>query len=157
EAAGGHALAETVVQLALLLALLANFGSAYLIASEERRLGAALGRGEPMPLADVAAARSVVGLQMASSVATSAVLAVCAAAIWRLRRRYVASRKSLRQVKMLARDVLASMDSGVVTTDREGVVTSINSAGIRLLEVDSECVGRPLACVCAAEAPLGEA
>jgi signal transduction histidine kinase len=156
ESAGGHALAATVVQLALLLALLANFGSAYLIAAEYRRLGAALSRGEAMPSEDVASSRRVVGWQMASSLALSAVLAVCAAAVWRLRRRYVASQKSLRQVKMLAHDVLASMDSGVVTTDREGVVTSINSAGIRLLEVDFECVGQPLASISAAQAALGE-
>jgi signal transduction histidine kinase len=156
EQVGGHAVAETVLQVALLFALLANVGSAYLTLAGYRRLGAALDAGEPMPLAGVASLRGEVVLQMASSLALSAVLAACAAAVWWLRRRYVASQGSLRRVKMLAHDVLASMDRGVVTTDPAGVVMSINSSGIRLLGVDFDCVGRPLAAICPAGVPLAE-
>jgi PAS domain S-box-containing protein len=91
-----------------------------------------------------------------SSVVVSVLLLCCLVAMWWLRRRYLASQQSLLQVKMLAHDILASMDRGVVTTNRNGIITSINSAGIRLLEVDFECVGRPLASISPAEVPLVE-
>jgi signal transduction histidine kinase len=41
-----------------------------------------------------------------------------------------------------------------VTTNRNGIITSINSTAIRLLEVDFECVGRPLASISPVEIPL---
>jgi two-component system sensor histidine kinase HydH len=151
---GGHVTAEWIAQIALLVALLANFGCVFLIWVEYHRLGAAFDRPEPMPLTEVASLRQEVGMQLAASLGLSAILAVCAAAMWRLRRRHRSSQKSLRQVKMLAHDILASMDRGVVTTDREGVITSINSAAIGLLGVDIECVGKPVASISPADAPL---
>jgi two-component system sensor histidine kinase HydH len=154
EGDGGHVVTEWVVQLALLCALLANVGCVFLIWKEYHRLGTALGRPEPMPLPEVVSLRQEVGMQLAASLVLSAILAVCAAAIWHLRRRHLASQKSLRQVKMLAHDILASMDRGLVTTDREGVITSINSAAIGLLGVDVESVGRPLASISPTDAPL---
>jgi two-component system sensor histidine kinase HydH len=153
---GGHAAAEWVVQVALLFALLANFGCAYLIFNEYRRLGAALDGSGPTPLTGVASLRQDVGVQLAASLALSAILAVCVGAIWRLRRRYLSSQKSLRQVKMLAHDILASMDRGVVTTNCDAIITSINSAAIGLLGVDAECVGRPLASICPPDVSLVE-
>lgn len=93
---------------------------------------------------------------MIGSVVLSAILAVCVAAIWWLRRRFLSSQKSLHQVKMLAHDILASMDRGIVTANREAIVTSINSAAIRLLGVDFECVGRPLASICRPDVSLVE-
>jgi PAS domain S-box-containing protein len=89
-----------------------------------------------------------------SSLAVSVILACCLAAMWWLRRRYLSSQQSLRHVKMLAHDILASMDRGVVTTNRDGIITSINSAAIKLLAVDFECVGRPLASISPLEVPL---
>lgn len=71
--------------------------------------------------------------------------------LWRQSR---VSQIALRQVKLLAHDILASMDQGVVTTDISGLVTSINSGAIRLLEVDFECVGLPLGRLASAEIPL---
>jgi len=147
EVDGGHAVAELGVQVALLFALLASFGSAFLIFTVYNRLGDALNSPKPMPVTDVNSLRHEVGMQLAASLVLSTILAACVAAIWWLRRRYQASQKSLQQVKMLARDILASMDRGVVTTNREGFITSINSAGIRLLELDFECVGQPLASI----------
>jgi two-component system sensor histidine kinase HydH len=157
EVDGGQVAAERVVQVALLFALLANCGCAYLILNEYRRLGAALEGPGPMPLTGVVSLRQEVGVQLAASLVLSAILAVCMGAIWRLRRRYLSSQKSLRQVKMLAHDILASMDRGVVTTNRrDAVITSINSAAIGLLGVDAECVGRPLASICPPDVSLVE-
>jgi PAS domain S-box-containing protein len=154
EADGGHSRAAWVVQAALGVALLTNLGTGYLILQEYHRLGAALHHPESMPLTELVSLRQEVGIQLVVSLVLSTVLAVCVAAIWWLQRRYLSSEKSLRQLKMLAHDILASMDRGVVTTNREGVISSINSAGIRLLEVDSECVGQPLASIAPADIPL---
>ena len=145
---GGHSVAEWVVQVALMVALLVNFGTSFLILHEYHRLSAALDSHEPMPPTTVTSLRQEVGLQIAVSLVVSAVLALCAAVIWWLRRRYLFSQKSFRQLKMLAHDILASMDRGVVTTNHDAVVTSINSAAIGLLGVDFDCVGRPLASIC---------
>jgi two-component system sensor histidine kinase HydH len=59
-------------------------------------------------------------------------------------RRDLAAQRALRRVKLLAHDILASMDQGVITSDTDGRVTSINSGAMRLLAVGEECVGLPL-------------
>jgi signal transduction histidine kinase len=139
------------VQGSLLLALLAACASAYLLHLEHDRLGAWLA-ARPTP--DPESLRAEVGILYASSLVVAVILACCSAAVWWLRRRYLSSQGSLRQVKMLAQDILASMDRGVVTTNRAGGVTSINSAGLRLLGVNVECVGGPLAAVAPPDVPL---
>jgi PAS domain S-box-containing protein len=151
---GGRAAAEWVVQAMLLGALLANFGCVYLTWQEHHRLGAVLNSPEPMTLTEVASLRQEMGIQLAASLVLSAILAVGVAAVFWLRRRYLSSQKSLYQVKMLAHNILASMDRGVVTTDHEAVITSINSAAIGLLGVGVECVGRPLASISPDDVPL---
>ncbi len=60
------------------------------------------------------------------------------AALALLVRAYVSSEKSLRNVKVLATDILASMDLGVITTDRFGVITSINPMGLSLAGNDCQ-------------------
>jgi signal transduction histidine kinase len=156
EADGSPSVVEWLVLAAIVLALLVSVGSAYLNLQEYRHLSAALDHPEPMPLTEVLSLRQVVDIQLGASLVLSTVLAACTGAIWWLRRRYLSSQKSLRQLKMLAHDILASMDRGVLTTNREGVISSINSAGIRLLEVDFECVGQPLASIAPADTPLVE-
>jgi signal transduction histidine kinase len=156
EGDGSPSVVVWVVQAALLSALLVSLGSASWVLPEYGRLSAAVDDLEPMPRTQVLSLRQGVGLQLAAALAVSAILAVCMAAVWWLRRRHLSSQKSLRELKMLAHDILASMDRGVVTTNREGVISSINSAGIRLLEVDFECVGRPLAAIAPADVPLVE-
>lgn len=48
-------------------------------------------------------------------------------------RGYFSSQQNLQDVKVLSTDILASMDAGVITTDLEGRITSLNSRGIELL------------------------
>jgi two-component system, NtrC family, sensor histidine kinase HydH len=98
----------------------------------------------------------VVRRQLAMVVVLAAIQVAGTVAFTRLRRRYRASQRSLLRVKMLAHDILASLDQGVVTTDQQGVITSINSGAIKLLGVDFECVGRPIACIATEEVPLDE-
>lgn len=70
-------------------------------------------------------------------------------------RAHLTSQESLRKVKVLARDILASMDQAVVTTDCECVVASANRRLYDLTGLDDDCVGRPLQDVCQ-DAPLHE-
>lgn len=74
----------------------------------------------------------------------------------RLQRRHEASQRSFHQVKLLAHDILASMDQGVITTDQQGSITSINSAAIRLVRAHPDCVGQPIDSISSLEAPLGD-
>lgn len=154
EEGGGSETAEWIVRIALLCALLANLGCDFLILKEYYHLRSALDQHESMRRTEAASLRSEVAVQFAASMSLSIMLAACTAAIWHLRRRHLSNRESLHQVKMLAHDILASMERGVVTTDRDGVVTSINSAAMGLLTVNGECVGRPLASISRADAPL---
>jgi len=54
------------------------------------------------------------------------------------------SRRSLRDLKTLAGDILSSLDQGVITTDEHGLISSINDRGLELLSVDHDPIGRPL-------------
>ena len=65
-------------------------------------------------------------------------------AITLLWRAYRTSQESLRDIKVLAGDILSSMDQAVITTDLGGTVTSINRRGLEMLAPGKECVGRPL-------------
>src|SRR4029077_18868902 len=72
------------------------------------------------------------------------ILGTTSGALVVIRRAYLASRQSLHQVKVLARDIFASMIQGVVSTNCDGVITSINPRGCELLGVGQEHVGRAI-------------
>jgi PAS domain S-box-containing protein len=152
----GVVLLGWVMQLTLLLALAATCASGYLILREYGFLETWREGREPPEETTPEDLQGRVRVQLGCMLTVATILTLGMAAIWRLRRRYFFSQHSLRQVKMLAHDILASMDQGVITTDRQGTVTSINSAGIRLLGVDFECVGRPLNCLSTPDIPLVE-
>lgn len=71
-------------------------------------------------------------------------LVVTAFAVVLLARANRATQESLRDIKAQAGDILGSMDLAVITTDLNGIVTSINRRGIEMLALDGEYVGRPL-------------
>jgi two-component system sensor histidine kinase HydH len=155
EVASGSSLVERAVQVMLLVAVLASLGVVYFISQAYGHVAAWRKDHSSVPaVAD--SWQDAIRLQLVGTLVVVVLLLFCFAALWWLRRRFFHSQKSLRELKMLAHDILASMDRGVVTTDRQGSVTSINSAGIELLGVDFECVGRPLACICPADVSLGE-
>ncbi|MEP3480300.1 MAG: ATP-binding protein [Fuerstiella sp.] len=66
---------------------------------------------------------------------------VTAFAVILLWRAYFASQTSLRDTRALATDILSSMQQAVITTDLDGIVTSINRRGIELLDVKASCIG----------------
>src|SRR5262249_28879319 len=111
----GYSLAERVVQTTLLLAFLANCALVYLILLEQSRLSALRDKLTGLPAPALDALRQDTLLQLASVVIMSVILVFCLGATWWLRRRYLSSQQALRQVKMLAHDILASMDRGVLT------------------------------------------
>jgi PAS domain S-box-containing protein len=71
-------------------------------------------------------------------------LVVTGFAMLLLWRAYRSSQESLRDLKALAGDILGSMDQAVITTDVDGIVTSINQRGCKLLGVQGDPVGKPL-------------
>jgi len=70
-----------------------------------------------------------------------------AIAVILLIRGYISSERSLRDVKVWATDILASMDAGVITTDRDGKMTSINPSGRSLLGLAGDHLGQTLAAI----------
>jgi len=95
-------------------------------------------------------------LQHSLAIVVLLILIVTALGLLMIWRAFLDSRQSLRDVKVLAGDILASMDQGVVTTTCEGAITSINWRGRELLGVTSECVGRPIAEISPRELGLDE-
>jgi PAS domain S-box-containing protein len=140
----------------VILALLLNGGSLLLIVREYQLLGAWADSPQPVAMAGVQALRREVRLQIAFAAVVSVSLGSGAVALAWFRRRDAANQQRLRDVKSLAYNILASMDQGVITIDRDGIVTSINSAAIRLIGIDFDWVGKPLALVCPPDLPLGE-
>jgi two-component system nitrogen regulation sensor histidine kinase GlnL len=55
-------------------------------------------------------------------------------------RAYLSSEQSLADVKVLSSDILASMDAGVITTDKNGVLTSINPSGRAIVDLPDDNV-----------------
>lgn len=77
-------------------------------------------------------------------------LIVTAVAVMLLWRAYRTSQQSLYDIKVLAGDILNSMDQGVMTTDQSGIITSINRRGSELLGWTERMVGKSLQVACQA-------
>ncbi len=85
--------------------------------------------------------------QLLFTVVLLVVLLVLAAALVFVVRAYLASEATLRDTETLARDILGSIDYGVITTDTLGNVTSINAQAKTLFALSAEPLGVPLAVV----------
>lgn len=59
-------------------------------------------------------------------------------------RAYFSSERSLRDAKVLATDIRASIDAAIITTDLHGIITSVNPQGRELIGMGDHCVGRAL-------------
>jgi two-component system, NtrC family, sensor histidine kinase HydH len=151
----GH-VATGAVLVAVILALLLNCGSLLLITREYHLLGDWAESPQPVAIPTIRSLRGEVLLQVTFAVVVSVTLVSCVVTLVWFRRRFSASQQTLRDVKTLAYNILASMDQGVITIDRDDTITSINSAGIRALGVDFDCVGKPLSQVCPPSLPLAE-
>ncbi len=70
-------------------------------------------------------------------------------------RAYFSSERSLRDAKVLATDIRASIDAALITTDRSGQLTSVNPQGYALIDLKPDCLGMPLSEVESQHATLG--
>ena len=89
-----------------------------------------------LPPSDLPEARELAGelrLQSRLSVLLILNIVASAVAITMLVRAYVSSERSLREARVLATDILASLDQGVITTDRNASIVSINPRARELL------------------------
>jgi signal transduction histidine kinase len=90
---------------------------------------------------------NALGWQVGLALVVLTILLTTAGAVVVMLRAYLTSLRRLREVKVLAGDILSSMDQAVVTTDREGLITSMNPRGRELLSPGRDCVGQPLAAI----------
>jgi PAS domain S-box-containing protein len=121
----------------------------------EQRMIADLVKGKVDASSDVARALpNQLRWQFGLAIVVVLILIATAAVLVMIRQAYLASRRSLREVKVFASDIFASMIQGVVTTNCAGVITSINPRGCELLGVGQEYVGRFIAEVSRPEVPL---
>jgi|GEM_PF-249324 len=156
EVVHGYSLAERVVRVFLWLALLASVGSCLLIIREHWQITGLLEQIDQTSSASevLLSLREEVDVQLPATALVSIIVGVGLLTFRWLHHRFVRSQSALRDIKLLAHDILASMERGVVTTSSDGLITSMNSAANRLLRSAGDGIGRPLALVCPPEIPL---
>lgn len=97
-----------------------------------------------LPDSDLAEANQLAGgLRLQSRLAVLLILNIVAScvALVMLVRAYISSERSLRKVRVLATDILASLDHGVITTDSQAAILSINPRGRELLHQPDNGIG----------------
>jgi PAS domain S-box-containing protein len=143
-----------IVLVMLVLALVLSLAAVLQVRAEYRLLGTWEARPAMVSSTEIGALRQDIGSRIVIRSTASAVLLLCSMAMVWLQQRQHAVLRVLHQVKLLALDILASMDQGVITTDLHNIITGINSAAIRILGLESACVGRPLPSLPSGSAPL---
>ena len=112
-----------------------------------------------LPKSDLEAVQELTGsLVLNARLAVLMVLNVLgtAVALGLVLRGYLHSERSLRDVKVLATDIIASMDAAVITTDRQGIMTSVNAGGRELIGLDGDSVGQFLSRIDTAHSLLAQ-
>ena len=71
-------------------------------------------------------------------------LVVTGFAIQLLWNAYRTSQRTLQRIKALASDILTSVDQAIITTDLDGLITSMNRQAFELLNTNTESVNQPL-------------
>ncbi len=145
-----------VVLITLVLASVLSVAAVYQVLDEYRLLGEWVHSSRPVSTSDIRSLRQDIGTRIIVRSAALVLLVLCTVATLWLQQRQFAIRRTLNQIKMFARDILASMDEGVITTDCHGTITSVNSAAIEVLGMRSDCVGQPLAQIAAGGGPLAQ-
>ncbi len=133
-----------IVLLSLLLALALSAAAVYQVLQEYRLLGNWLGQPRPAPTAEIRTLRQEIGTRIFIRSACLVVLLLCTGATLWLQQRQLSIRRTLDQVTLLARDILASVDQGVITTDPDNRITGINLAATQMLGVPAQTNGAPL-------------
>lgn len=137
-------LTATIVIVMLLLAFALNVASVHQVFAEHGLLRGWETRAGTVSMEEISTLRQDIGTRIIVRTTASAVLLLGTLAMLWLQQRQLAILRTLHQVKLLAIDILSSMDQGVITTDLENQITGINSAANRILGMESDCVGQPL-------------
>jgi len=100
-----------------------------------------------LPSRDLPAARGLASeLQWQSRWTIFVIVQVIATglAVALLFRAYLSAQDKLNDIKALAGDILSSMEQAVVTSDNDGLVTSLNERALELLSTTGDSVGKSL-------------
>jgi PAS domain S-box-containing protein len=145
---------SALVLVALLVAYVLSIAAVYQVFEEYRMLGEWLDRPGAIPRHEIEALRQDIGTRIIARTIASAVILLCTLATLLLQQRQLAVRRALDQVRLLSHNVLGSLDAGVITTDLQGKITSINAGAIALLGITFECVKSPISRISSTEVPL---
>jgi two-component system sensor histidine kinase HydH len=128
----------------LLLAFALNVAAVHQVFAEHSLLGDWQARPGMVSTEEIGVLRQDIGTRIIVRSTASAVVLLCTLGMLWLQQRQLAILRMLHEVKLVALDILSSMDQGVITTDLDNIITGINSAAIRILGAESDCVGKPL-------------
>src|SRR6476620_1214974 len=106
-----------IVLSTLLLAFVLSATAVFQVFDEYRLLGEWIARPGPLPVAEIRALPQDLGARIIVRSIAMAVLLLCTLSTLWLQQRELATRRALNQVKLLAHDILASLNQGVITTD----------------------------------------
>jgi PAS domain S-box-containing protein len=139
-----HSVATAVLVMSLLATFVTVVSFVVVARQHVRTLGELRSIVDPLVQSSVASLQSTAKLLVILIFALCVLLVLSSAAMLWLFRRSITQKRSLRQVKTLAYNILAGMDQGVITTDAAETITSINSAASALLGIEVDCVGEHL-------------
>lgn len=143
-----------LVLIALILASAMCVAAVFQVLSEHRLLGAWVERAQPVPISDVVDLREEIRTRIIIRSAASVIVLICTCATLWIQQRQLAVRRTLFQIRLMANNILANLDTGIITTDKQATIRSINSAAIHLLGIDFDCVGQPISHISSPEIPL---
>ncbi|MCA9029932.1 MAG: PAS domain S-box protein [Planctomycetaceae bacterium] len=128
----------------LLLSIMALGVTAWILVDFQREEELVQQIRQQLPKGNLSAANELAGdLRLQSRLSALLILNLVASgvALGLLVRAYITSEQSLRKVRVLANDVLASLNQGVITTDQAGTILSINPRGRELLNQSDDGTG----------------
>ena len=145
-----------IVLASLLLAFILCVTAVIQVLDEYRMLGSWLARPGGVASSEIQALRQDIGARIIVRSLASVILLLCTLATLWLQQRQLAIRRTLNELKLLADNILSSLNAGVITTDQRGIITSINSAAIHLTSVDVDSIGQPIASISTVDLPLAD-
>jgi nitrogen-specific signal transduction histidine kinase len=146
---GAHVLGVWCALILMAAAFLVNTASIYLVIRDHDLLGRWLARPVAAPASLIDTLQTEFDLRIASRLIVSAILIFGAMAILGIQR-------TLRHDRLVAANVFARMEKGVLIVDRWGIVTAINAAAARILRLEGDKRGTPLATISSPDLPLTE-
>lgn len=149
--------AALALLMAIVLATGINVWLVVEVRKEQRAIADILRQGDAEDIRRLGSLPSELKWQFGFTILVLLVLVGAAVVLGFLVRAYLMSQRSLREVTLLAFDILDSMSQAVITVDLNGKISSVNRRGMELLGVTPDSYGQTLATAFAGSAPLAEA